>query len=75
MAERVDCTPKAASMIDTLVAMHGPVLFHQSGGCCDGSAPMCYQRGEFRIGGRSFAQKRCWPWVRTGFGKGAHSSG
>ncbi len=52
MAERVDCTPAAAVMIDTLVSMHGRVLFHQSGGCCDGSAPMCYQRGEFKIGAR-----------------------
>ena len=39
-------------MIDRLVAQHGPVLFHQSGRCCDGSAPMWYQRGEFKIGGR-----------------------
>lgn len=52
MAERVDCTPDAAALLDQLVAQHGPVLFHQSGGCCDGSAPMCYQRGEFRIGAR-----------------------
>ncbi len=52
MAERVDNTPEAAAMIDKLVAQHGPVLFHQSGGCCDGSAPMCYQRGEFKIGAR-----------------------
>ncbi len=52
MAERVDCTPEAAAMIDRLVAQHGPVLFHQSGGCCDGSAPMCYTRTEFRIGAR-----------------------
>jgi uncharacterized protein len=52
MAERVDCTSEAAAMIDTLVQQHGAVLFHQSGGCCDGSSPMCYQRGEFKIGGR-----------------------
>lgn len=32
--------------------MHGPLMFHQSGGCCDGSAPMCYQRGEFKLGAR-----------------------
>lgn len=47
---RVDCTPAAAEWIGRLVETHGPVLFHQSGGCCDGSAPMCYQQGEFRIG-------------------------
>ncbi|WP_051093386.1 DUF779 domain-containing protein [Sphingobium indicum] len=33
-----------------LAAKHGPLMFHQSGGCCDGSAPMCFPRGEFRIG-------------------------
>jgi uncharacterized protein (DUF779 family) len=48
----VDCTPAAAEWIGRLVAMHGPVLFHQSGGCCDGSAPMCYVQGGFRIGAR-----------------------
>ncbi|MSV92512.1 MAG: DUF779 domain-containing protein [Actinobacteria bacterium] len=31
--------------------MHGPLMFHQSGGCCDGSSPMCYLAGEFRVGG------------------------
>ncbi|HWD01937.1 MAG TPA: DUF779 domain-containing protein [Amycolatopsis sp.] len=35
-----------------LVAVHGPVMFHQSGGCCDGSAPMCYPLGEFKVGER-----------------------
>jgi uncharacterized protein (DUF779 family) len=34
-----------------LRAKHGPLMFHQSGGCCDGSAPMCYPEGEFRVGG------------------------
>lgn len=48
--ERVDATPAAIELIDRLVAMHGPVLFHQSGGCCDGSAPMCYPRDEFMVG-------------------------
>ncbi|MEU3501257.1 DUF779 domain-containing protein [Streptomyces hundungensis] len=38
-------------MIRVLSAAHGPLMFHQSGGCCDGSAPMCYPRGEFRTGG------------------------
>jgi uncharacterized protein (DUF779 family) len=47
---RVAITEAAQRVVDTLVAEHGPVLFHQSGGCCDGSAPMCYPRGEFRIG-------------------------
>ena len=48
---RVAITPAAAVLVDTLREQHGPLLFHQSGGCCDGSAPMCYPQGEFRIGG------------------------
>ena len=47
---RVSATPAALSLIDTLAGKHGPLLFHQSGGCCDGSAPMCYPRGEFQTG-------------------------
>jgi uncharacterized protein (DUF779 family) len=49
---RVSVTPAAAALLHTLQALHGPLVFHQSGGCCDGSAPMCYPRGEFRIGSR-----------------------
>ena len=49
---RVVITPAAESVLRTLEAEHGPLLFHQSGGCCDGSAPMCYPRGEFRVGQR-----------------------
>ncbi len=48
---RVDITPAAAAVLERLIAQHGPVMFHQSGGCCDGSAPMCFPRGEFRTGG------------------------
>ena len=48
--ERVAATPAALALIAELTAEYGPVLFHQSGGCCDGSSPMCYPRGEFRIG-------------------------
>ena len=47
---RVDATDAALALIRELVEEHGPVLFHQSGGCCDGSAPMCIPRSEFRIG-------------------------
>ncbi len=47
---RVSATPEALDLIARLQTMHGPLLFHQSGGCCDGSAPMCYPRGEFRVG-------------------------
>lgn len=49
---RVSHTPAAAALVAELRAQHGPLLFHQSGGCCDGSAPMCYPRGEFKIGAR-----------------------
>ena len=47
---RVDVTPAAADLMRKLRAEHGPLMFHQSGGCCDGSAPMCYPEGEFRTG-------------------------
>ncbi|MBX9683227.1 MAG: DUF779 domain-containing protein [Hyphomicrobium sp.] len=47
---RVTATPDAIALIAKLQAVHGLLLFHQSGGCCDGSAPMCYPRGEFRVG-------------------------
>jgi uncharacterized protein (DUF779 family) len=43
-------TQAAAAMVEHLRATHGPLMFHQSGGCCDGSAPMCYAKGEFRTG-------------------------
>ncbi len=49
--ERVSYTPEAAVMLRRLRATHGPLMFHQSGGCCDGSSPMCYPAGEFRTGG------------------------
>ncbi len=52
MIDRVAITPGAEAVLRQLVAEHGPVLFHQSGGCCDGSAPMCYPAAEFRIGSR-----------------------
>ncbi|MFD1657742.1 DUF779 domain-containing protein [Streptomyces caeni] len=48
---RVELTAAAEELLRRLTARHGPVMFHQSGGCCDGSAPMCYPRGEFRVGG------------------------
>lgn len=48
----VSATPAALELIAEIVADHGPVLFHQSGGCCDGSSPMCYALGDFRIGER-----------------------
>jgi uncharacterized protein (DUF779 family) len=50
MDEKVTATPEALQFLAEIVADHGPVLFHQSGGCCDGSSPMCYPRSEFLIG-------------------------
>lgn len=44
---RVELSPVAAALLDRLWGMHGPLMFHQSGGCCDGSSPMCYPAGEF----------------------------
>ena len=52
MVERVTATPETISLIAKLEKMHGPLLFHQSGGCCDGSAPMCYPRSDFKVGGQ-----------------------
>jgi uncharacterized protein (DUF779 family) len=52
MIERVAVSEEAAKLIDALRADHGELMFHQSGGCCDGSSPMCYLRGEFRVGAR-----------------------
>ena len=49
---RVLITPAAAELLGSLRSRHGPVMFHQSGGCCDGSAPMCYPDGEFIVGDR-----------------------
>ena len=47
---RVLVTDEARSVIDQLREEHGPLMFHQSGGCCDGSQPMCYAQGDFRLG-------------------------
>ncbi|GAA4257901.1 DUF779 domain-containing protein [Dactylosporangium darangshiense] len=48
--DRVALSPAAAELIRSLRGAHGPLMFHQSGGCCDGSSPMCYLEGEFRTG-------------------------
>ncbi len=48
---RVIATEAALEVIARLRAKHGPLMFHQSGGCCDGSAPMCFQEGELLVGG------------------------
>ncbi|MFD1187164.1 DUF779 domain-containing protein [Pontibacter rugosus] len=48
--ERVKVTDAAKEVIDKLRQQHGELMFHQSGGCCDGSQPMCFEKGEFRTG-------------------------
>ena len=50
MIDRVVATPQALELLVKLESQHGPLMFHQSGGCCDGSSPMCYPAGEFRTG-------------------------
>ncbi|WP_017463903.1 DUF779 domain-containing protein [Dyella ginsengisoli] len=49
---KVLATPAAEALIGKLRERHGPLLFHQSGGCCDGSSPMCYPQDDFIVGDR-----------------------
>jgi uncharacterized protein (DUF779 family) len=51
MYKRVDLTKEASALIATLKEKYGDLMFHQSGGCCDGSQPMCFEKGDFKIGG------------------------
>lgn len=50
MIQRVSVTKEAISLINILKEKYGELMFHQSGGCCDGSQPMCFEKGEFRLG-------------------------
>ena len=50
MVHRVDITPAAQTLVERLHGRYGPLMFHQSGGCCDGSSPMCYPRDELLVG-------------------------
>ncbi|SDK02577.1 DUF779 domain-containing protein [Sediminibacillus albus] len=50
MVDKVTATDEAVKLIESLKDRHGPLMFHQSGGCCDGSSPMCFSRDEFRTG-------------------------
>ncbi len=52
IVERVSATDKAKAVIAQLRQKHGELMFHQSGGCCDGSAPMCFAKGDFMVGSR-----------------------
>jgi len=47
---RIAASPEAIELIEQLRQRHGELMFHQSGGCCDGSQPMCFEKGEFRVG-------------------------
>lgn len=47
---KVLITDKAKELVDTLKERFGPLIFHQSGGCCDGSSPMCFEKDDFIIG-------------------------
>jgi uncharacterized protein (DUF779 family) len=47
---RVTASEAAVALLEEIVAEHGAVIFHQSGGCCDGSSPMCYPQGDLLIG-------------------------
>lgn len=49
-SSRVGFTAAAVELLERLAERHGPLMFHQSGGCCDGSAPMCYPAGDFLTG-------------------------
>ncbi len=50
MVKRVIATDEALKLIETFKNIHGSIFFYQSGGCCDGSAPMCYREGDFLLG-------------------------
>lgn len=50
MVERVLVTPKASAVLAKLRALHGVVMFHQPGSCCDGSSPMCYPLNDLKVG-------------------------
>ncbi|MDR5592044.1 DUF779 domain-containing protein [Christiangramia sp. SM2212] len=49
MTNRVDITSEAVEVIDKLRERHGELMFHQSGGCCDGSSPMCLEKGDLLL--------------------------
>ncbi|UII31229.1 DUF779 domain-containing protein [Fulvivirga ulvae] len=50
MVKRIEATEDALEVIDQLQKRYGPLMFHQSGGCCDGSQPMCFEDGDFKVG-------------------------
>lgn len=52
MIARIDCTPAAQALIDQLKATHGPIMFYQAGGCCEGTQPQCFEKGGFYLRAR-----------------------
>lgn len=48
--QRIDASENAKALIDEIREIHGELMFHQSGGCCDGSSPMCFAKGDFKVG-------------------------
>ncbi|MEM9051932.1 MAG: DUF779 domain-containing protein [Bacteroidota bacterium] len=48
--KRIDITPAAIDLVNEIKSVHGELMFHQSGGCCDGSSPMCFAKGDFKVG-------------------------
>jgi len=50
MTQRISVTDDTIKIIDQLKERYGPLMFHQSGGCCDGSSPMCFENGDFKVG-------------------------
>ena len=56
MSKRLSFTENTKKLVDEITSINGDLIFHQSGGCCDGSAPMCFPRSEFRVGSRDRSQ-------------------
>lgn len=50
MTKRVTISPEAIDVVNDLKSRFGNLMFHQSGGCCDGSQPMCFEKGDFKVG-------------------------
>lgn len=50
MTARVSISPEAVEVVNDLKKRFGALMFHQSGGCCDGSQPMCFEKGDFKVG-------------------------
>ena len=64
MITRIITTEAANNLIDELKKVHGDLMFHQSGGCCDGSAPMCFPKGEFYLGNSDVTMSVAWKTYR-----------